>query len=511
VADPSTVSLLALGLVARAVGAARAGHELAVQHAIDRVQFGQPIGSFQAVSHRLVDAAVELAGWDALVGSLDGEDPVALLTAVVWGRSAALRAISAAQRTLGAMGYFDDHALPSLFRRVHLDLDRQRSLLWAEHELGRLLLERPAPAGLGLGPEGAAIVERLTADLEEIGFAPSPTLEDDPAVVAGLGARGWIAPGLPADVGGLDASTVEQMAIDVELQRRQVPARVARGIAATLAGVLDTFGSDVQRAELLPRIAAGDFRCYLGYSEPDVGSDLAALRTRATRDGDEWVVDGTKMWGTGAHRADYVWLAARTAPTAGREGTTVFLAPTRLPGWSCTEHRALSGEVACSTVFDGVRIPDSCRVGEVDGGWPVITSALAAERVVMAGLAGEVGRQIDELTAVCRHRGTDTVLVTLAELAARRSVAEALLVTSTRAVGELGGFLDAAMAKLVTSELAELVARRAHDLLGVEAAVGSFDQALRLAPMYVIGGGTADIQRNLIARGLGLPRGPRPR
>ncbi|MDQ2648206.1 MAG: hypothetical protein M3Z03_01485, partial [Actinomycetota bacterium] len=109
--------LHALALVARAIGAARAGHELAVQHAIDRVQFGQPIGAFQAVSHRLADAAVELAGWDAVVGSIDAGDPVALLAAVVHGRAAALRALGAAQRTLGAMGYFDEHALPWLFRR----------------------------------------------------------------------------------------------------------------------------------------------------------------------------------------------------------------------------------------------------------------------------------------------------------------------------------------------------------------------------------------------------------
>jgi alkylation response protein AidB-like acyl-CoA dehydrogenase len=361
---------------------------------------------------------------------------------------------------------------------------------------------------MDLGQEAAALVARLEADLDELGVVGSGTLDDDPHLVEELGRRGWIAPGLPREVGGLGASLVEQMALDVVLQRRQVPVRVARGMGATLAGVIEQFGSEEQRAHFLSLIATGQFRGYLGYSEPDVGSDLASLRTRARRDGDEWVVDGTKMWGTGAHRADHVWLAARTNPDAAdrRDGITVFLAPTGLPGWSCTPHHALSGEVSCTTVFDGVRIPDSCRVGEVDGGWRVITSALAAERVVMAGLAGEVGRQVDDLATRLRGNADPAAERILADLVVRQRVAEALLEASTRSIADIGGFLQAAMAKLVTSELAEDVARAAHDLLGIQAAHGDTDHALRLAPMYVIGGGTADIQRNLIARSLGLPR-----
>lgn len=498
--------VLQLGLVARAVGAARAAHELAVQHAVDRVQFGRPIGAFQAVSHRLADGAVELAGWDALRDLLAGPDPHVLLATAVQGRAAALRALGGAQRTLGAMGYFDEHPLPWLFRRAHRDLDRARSLGWAEHELGAAVLGGARLPGIDLGPEAAAAVADLVADLEELGIGAAPGLDDDAAAVAALGQRGWIAPGLPPELGGRGASVPAQMAVDLEVHRRQVPVRVTRGVAATLAGVLEWFGSETQRAELLPRLATGRLRAYLGYSEPDVGSDLASLRTRAEREGDEWVVHGTKMWGTGAHRADHVWLAARTDPTTtGRDGLTVFLAPLGGPGWSCTEHRALSGEVACTTVFDGFRIADRCRIGEVHGGWQVITAALAAERVVMAGLVGEVGRQLDLLLQRLRghHRPpTDAV----GELVARRRVAEALLEASARDLAGPGAMRHAATAKLVTSELAELVARRAHDLLGLEAAHGDFDLALRLAPMYVIGGGTADIQRNLVARALGLPR-----
>ena len=509
-AVPTALAVLQLGLVARAVGAARAAHELAVQHAVDRVQFGQPIGTYQAVSHRLADAAVELAGWDALQATLHEAGPLELLAAGGHGRTTALRVIGAAQRTLGAMGYFEEHPLPWLFRRVHRDLDRQHAVVDVEAALGREVLAGGRLPDLDLGADAAAVVDELVADLDALGIAASPGLEDEPAAVAALGARGWIAPGLPRALGGRGAGVGAQMAVDLEVHRRQVPVRVARGVAATLAGVIEAFGTDEQRAELLPRIASGELRAYLGYSEPDVGSDLASLRTKAVRDGDGWVVHGTKLWGTGAHRADHVWLAARTDPTTkGRDGITVFLAPLGGPGWSCTQHRALSGEVACTTIFDGFRIEDRCRIGEVDGGWTVVTAALAAERVVMAGLVGEVGRQLDGLLARLRGHGDAGASPVVGELAARRRVAEALLESSARHLGELRGSLDAAMAKLVTSELAELVARRAHDLLGLDAAHGDFDLALRLAPMYVIGGGTADIQRNIIARSLGLPSAPR--
>ena len=492
-----------LVLVGRAMGAARRGHELAVEHARTRVQFGRPIGAFQAVSHRLADAAVDLAGWDALVEVCE-TDSRAVDAAIEHGRGAAVRVMRAAQRTLAATGYFEEHELPWLFRRMHADLVHQQALGCRGDDLGRVVLTDglPEPA-LGPGPTAAAA--ELETTLDALGLPESTDFDDDPKALEALGADGWIAPGLPVALGGRDADVATQMAIDAVMQRRRVPVRVARGVAATLAGVIQAHGSPEQRAEFLPRIAAGRFRCYLGYSEPEAGSDLASLRTTARRDGDEWVINGIKLWGTGAHTADHVWLAARTNPDERRHaGITVFLAPTRLPGWSVVEHRALSGEVSCTTVFDDVRIPDSCRIGPVDGGWPVITSALAAERVVMAGLAAEVGRQFDDLVHALGAAGTcdDTTAARLAPLAARLQVARALVAACAN---DESLWLEAAMAKLVTSELAEEVAGAALELLGARAATGPFDHALRLAPMYVIGGGTADIQRNLIGRGLALP------
>jgi len=515
--------LLALGAAARAMGAARRAHELATQHAVDRVQFGRPIGSYQAVSHRLADAAVDLAGWDTVVADLGGggrddDHPggddlsevagaFALQVAVAHATGAAARVMRAAQRTLAAIGYFEEHEGPWLFRRVHADLSRLQGDAHPERRVGLALIDGRAPL---LRPAGVPdpLVEELAADLDALEVPASSSLDDDPAVVAELGRRGWIAPGLPVEVGGRDASLTAQMAIDAVLQRRQVPARVARGVGATLAGVLSLYGSPEQQREVVPLIASGGFRCYLGYSEPDVGSDLASLSTRAQRDGDEWVVHGEKLWGTGAQHADHVWLAARTDPDAPkREGITVFLAPTRLPGWSCTPHTALSGEVSCTTVFDGVRIPDSCRVGPEGGGWTVITAALAAERVVMAGLAAEVGRQLEQLIDLLRTLSPDRRRASeLGRLATRHRVAASLLAASVAAVDAGGGWMEAAMAKLVTGDLAEEVALAAFDSIGPDAATGPFDHALRLAPMYVIGGGTGDVQRNLVARGLGLPR-----
>jgi alkylation response protein AidB-like acyl-CoA dehydrogenase len=319
---------------------------------------------------------------------------------------------------------------------------------------------------------------------------------------------------------GIDLDEV--VAVHEELGYHRAPCRVALAAATLFGPAIARFGSPDQRQRFLPRLARGELRFYLGYSEPEVGSDLASLSTRAERDGDEWVITGQKSWGTGAHVAEWVWLAARTDPAAARphDGITVFLFPTGLPGWEAQPHRALSGEVSCSTFFDGVRVPDSARVGDVNGGWAVITSALAGERLVMAAHSAEIRRQFDDLLAIVRAAPAlagppgSAQRARWSALAARLQMARLLLRAGFGAVA--GGAVEVPMAKVVTGDLAEEFGEAALELLGPGAALagdqpgtvgdGHFEFGLRLAPMYVIGGGTADIQRNLIARALGLPR-----
>src|SRR5207247_2067213 len=174
--------------------------------------------------------------------------------------------------------------------------------------------------------------------------------------------------------------------------------------AARIGNAIVGHGTEEQKECFLPLVAEGRLPFYLAYSEPAVGSDLANLRTRAVRDGDEWVIDGQKLWGTNAHRAGWCWLAARTDPEAEppHRGITVFLFSVPRPGWELQQHVSLAGEISCTTFLDRVRVPDADRVGEVDGGWRVITDALASERMVMGGVTAQVHRKLDDLLAELR-------------------------------------------------------------------------------------------------------------
>ncbi len=528
--------LLRLALTTRAVAAAERAHELALTHAGERVQFERPIGSFQAVAHRCVDAAVELAAARALADDalrlLAGKDPhwrLAAALAVDHGLTQAPRVQLASHHTLAAIGYFDEHEAPWLFRRVHADVSRAVSVPTTSGDPVDLMLR----SGSGLPPIRfgdraeafrAEIRSFLTDDMPDEAGVGGLT-RDDPEFVRALAERGYLTMAWPAAHGGRDADVAEQTVLDEELGYHHAPCAFSRAAATMLGPAIIRFGTPQQQERFLPRIAEGRMRFYLGYSEPEVGSDLASLQTRAVLDGEEWVINGRKMWGTGAHEADYVWLAARTDPEADRpqQGISVFLFPTGLPGWEMQPHTALSGEISCSTFFDDVRVPQDALVGQVNEGWTVVTHALAAERIVMAGHAAALHRQLDEMLATARV-DPDTTLgprgsahrQRVSELAARLQGARLLLHRGIAAAAEGGGgWLEAPMAKLLTGELAESLGEATLEILGPAAALGAgvpgapgggaFEYGLRLSIMYVIGGGTADIQRNLIARALGLP------
>jgi alkylation response protein AidB-like acyl-CoA dehydrogenase len=512
-------ALLRLGLVVRAAAAARAAHELAVEHAKTRHAFGRPIGAFQAVSHRCANAEIDLAALRALVDEavrLRGVDdpawPLAVELAVAYGAAAAPRVQLGAQHTLAAIGFFDEHEAPWLFRRVHADVLRVAEFPLAAGEPADVLLEHGASLPrLELGEAAERFRGELSAFLDTRG-----PLEDDSGLAAALAAGGYMGMAWPPRHGGRDASVEELMVLHEELRYRGAkPSLLA---AAELIGnAIVRHGTVDQQAHFLPLIAEGRLPFYLGYSEPEVGSDLANLRTRAVRDGDEWVIDGQKLWGTGAHLAEYCWLAARTDSDAHgpHAGITVFLFSVPRPGWEIQEHTGLSGEISCTTFLDGVRVPDAARVGGVNGGWKVITDALAGERVVMGGVAAHVHRQLDHLLDELR---SDAVLAgprgsavrrRVTELAARLQAARILVNHSVRATAGGGGArLEAPTAKIVGSEVHEDLSEVALEILGPRAALAGspFEVGVRLAIKDVVGGGTNDIQRNLIARHLGLPR-----
>jgi len=500
-------TLLRLGLAVRAMAAAGRAHELAVEHAKTRHAFGKPIGAFQAVSHRCANAEIDVVAARRLVEEAvrlheldDPAWPLASELAVAYAKAAARRVQLAAHHTLAAIGFFEEHAAPWLFRRVHADVLRIDEFPLSAGEPADVLLERGCSLPrLELGETAERFRAEVRAFLERGGdFA----------------AGGYLGMAWPPEHGGRGASAEELMVLHEELRYHGVDPKVLA--AADLIGnAIVRHGTEEQRRRILPLIATGKLPFYLGYSEPEVGSDLAHLRTRAVRDGDEWVIDGQKLWGSGAHLAEWCWLAARTDPGAEpHAGITVFLVRVPCPGWEAQQHVGLSGEIACTTFFDGVRVPDTGRIGEVNGGWKVITGALADERVVMGGVTAHVHRQFDDLLEELRRdpgragpRGS-AVRARITALAARLQAARILVNASVRATAGGGGARrEAPMAKIVGAEVYEDLCEAALDILGTQAALaGTFELGARLSIKYVVGGGTNDIQRNLIARGIGLPR-----
>ena len=492
-------TLIRLGLAVRAMAAAERAHELAVEHAKTRHAFGKPIGAFQAVSHRCANAEIDVVAARRLVEEAvrlhELDDPAWTLAselAVTYASTAARRVQLAAHHTLAAIGFFEEHAAPWLFRRVHADVSRIGEFPLAAGEPADVLLEhgRSLPR-LELGETA----ERFRVEVR-----------------ARAATDGYLGIAWPPEHGGRSASAEELMVLHEELRYHGVDPKVLA--AADLIGnAIVRHGTEEQKRRFLPLIAKGELPFYLGYSEPEVGSDLAHLRTRAVRDGDEWVIDGQKLWGSGAHLAEWCWLAARTdAEAEPHAGITVFLVRVPCPGWELQQHVGLSGEIACTTFFDGVRVPDAARIGDVNGGWKVITGALADERVVMGGVTADVHRQFDELLEALRRdperagpRGS-AVRARITGLAARLQAARILVNASVRA-GAGGARREAPMAKIVGAEVYEDLCEAALDILGTQAALaGTFELGVRLSIKYVVGGGTNDIQRNLIARGIGLPR-----
>jgi alkylation response protein AidB-like acyl-CoA dehydrogenase len=500
-------ALLRLGLAVRAMAAAERAHELAVDHAKTRHAFGKPIGAFQAVAHRCANAEIDVVAARRLVEEAvrlhDLDDPawpLASELAVAYAAAAARRVQLAAHHTLAAIGFFDEHAAPWLFRRVHADVLRIDEFPPAAGEPADVLIERGRSLPrLELGEAAESFRAEVRAFLDGGGD---------------VAASGYLGMAWPPEHGGRDASAEELMVLHEELRYQGVDPKVLA--AADLIGnAIVRHGTEEQQRRFLPLIANGELPFYLGYSEPEVGSDLANLRTRAVRDGEAWVIDGQKLWGSGAHLAEYCWLAARTDPEAEpRAGITVFLVRVPCPGWEVQQHVGLSGEISCTTFFDGVRVPDTARIGEVNGGWKVITDALAAERVVMGGVTAHVHRQFDDLLEALRRdpgragpRGS-AVRARITGLAARLQAARILVNASVGATAGGGGTRrEAPMAKIVGSEVYEELCEAALDILGTQAALaGTFELGVRLSIKYVVGGGTNDIQRNLIARGIGLAR-----
>ena len=319
-----------------------------------------------------------------------------------------------------------------------------------------------------------------------------------------LGERGWLSLSWPVEFGGGGMPPVYEFILWDEMAYARI-ARPPMG-PGLVAKALMTHGTPDQHDRYLPALRAGTMNFCLGYSEPDAGSDLAAVRTRATRAGEVYRIDGAKCWTSNAHWADNIWLLARTGDAGSRSrGLSVFIVPLDSPGITISPIPTLEGGRLNEVRFDHVEVPVENRVGEENHGWQVVGSALAVERHVQFP-PKRVRRDLEDLIDWVEKNGLDdTPLVTqrLSDLAVKVMEVEAL---SLALLGEVTAGEPSAVAaayhKLAGTILCQDIARAAMEFRTPEALVRGTDVEFmwRQAILETIGGGTSEVMRGVIAR-----------
>ncbi|WP_322795583.1 acyl-CoA dehydrogenase family protein [Tepidiforma sp.] len=369
---------------------------------------------------------------------------------------------------------------------------------------------------------------RAGAPAEDDDDSPFEAPQDEARVKAWLdrlAENGWIAPAWPKKYGGADMSVLEQFVLSQELHEAGAP--TSRQMLNLVGPTIMLHGTEEQKAEHLPPMLRGEVAWCQGFSEPGSGSDLASLQARAVRDGDEYVVNGQKIWTSGAHRADWMFMLVRTDPDAPKHrGISYLLVDMKSPGITVRPLiNMANGHVFNEVFFEDVRVPVRNRVGEENRGWYVGTTTLDFERSNIAR-AITARKNVERMARYVRGRAAagrpvpPAYRLEVADRAIETAVCELLsfIVISIQARGGVPN-MEASMCKMYGSELSQRVALTKMHLTGMTGQLRRFDgpeavlgQSAAMEYMQVvpatIAAGTSEIQRNIIAtRGLGLPRG----
>jgi alkylation response protein AidB-like acyl-CoA dehydrogenase len=347
-------------------------------------------------------------------------------------------------------------------------------------------------------------------------------------VVRQMGADGWLGIGWPKEYGGQGRGILDQFIFFDEVQRANAPFPFVT--VNTVGPALMANGTEEQKQRYLPGILSGEINFAIGYTEPEAGTDLASLRTRAVLDGEEWVINGNKVFTSGANQADYIWLACRTDPDAPKhKGISIIVVPTSSPGFKTTPIVTVGSVVTQATYYDDIRVPKDNVVGEINGGWRLITSQLNHERVGLAALAGQTHRLFDEVLEWCRvtpaSDGTGRMMIDVEWV--QRDLAEA------HARGEAMKLLNWRMAAAVANNSLTPADASAAKVFGVETQIamyrlmlsivgpvgylgegspgavlqGDIERASRAAQINTFGGGVVEVLREIVATaGLGMVR-----
>lgn len=344
-----------------------------------------------------------------------------------------------------------------------------------------------------------------------------------------MGKDGWLGVGWPKEYGGGGLTAIEQLIFFDELRRARAPLPFVT--LNTVGPALVEHGSEEHKQEFLTRILAGKVHFAIGYTEPDAGTDLASLKTEAVQDGDDWVINGTKIFTSGANDADYIWLAARTDPDAPKhKGITIFIVPTSDPGFSHSMIHTVGGGATCMSYYQDVRVPSSSIVGGLNGGWRMITTQLNHERVGLAAFGAIAFKHLEDATTYVNETLDEDgkpliekprVQSALAESYARLQAMHVMNYRMAWAWEQ--GQMDPAHAsavKVYSTETVIQVYRILADAIGPVAALrtgtagavlgGAISQESRSSQINTFGGGVNEIQREIISMaGMRMPRVPR--
>lgn len=337
-----------------------------------------------------------------------------------------------------------------------------------------------------------------------------------------LGKDGWIRLSWPKELGGNGADPVKQYILVDEAKRAGFPWPSLS--ANSIGPLLARYAQDVIADKVVNEILNGEAYLAIGYSEPEAGSDLASLKTRAQKEGDDWIINGQKIWTSCANFAQYIWLAARTDPDpkSRHKGITLFLVPTDCEGFSCTEIETL-GVRTTATYYDNVRVPDCYRIGEINAGWPLMTNQLNIERLSLVNY-GHLTKLYDQTCDLLSNNpvyqpllDTPWVQQHLAFAHTRLEVLKTLCLKAAWKMeqGE-SGMVEASATKVYGSELYIELGRRMAEILGEAANVSQGSATLlkglaelwyRKGTVHTFGGGANELQRSIVATaGLGLAR-----
>jgi alkylation response protein AidB-like acyl-CoA dehydrogenase len=523
-------------------GAAAEALRLAAAYSHDRIQFGKPIGTFQALAHPLADSATcvdgaRLLAWKAAGAVARSEsDAAALISASLWWSIVSSdEAIARALRTFGGYGLSLEYDIQLYYRRAKaLGLilgDPQRLL----DETGRRKWQAEAPAlpvtatspidfswgqpALDYAAELRTFVDENVSPELRARFHHS-TSGFDADFHRRLAAAGFLFPDMPAEYGGQGRSKVDVLAAGAlweEIGWTRVPMAVTEFV---MKMVLE-FGSATAKAEIVPRFVEGEALGCLGFSEPQSGSDIFAAKLSAVRDGDDWIINGSKMFTTGGHLADYILLLARTEDTGrNHEGLTMFVAPMKVPEVEVQAIYTLQDERTNITYFSNLRLSDAYRLGEVGGGLQVMHFGLGIEHGGMGyhhafsslihnaedwALSERSGGRPIEDSSIRQRLARAYVLLQISEVLNRRHAWAVAAGQDRIPYGPMGKLFATEMLRVSATDL---VAAAAPDSLVTEdGSLGKLEILMRRALGMTIYGGTSEIHRTLIAQHfLGMPR-----